>query len=98
MGSGLPEFPARPLPAPEAAPCGATMNEQAQTIMLGMRAMAKGAARGHDTSEIVWRGIVCHYYPMSNTYGWFYDSTDITRRLTRAGVISLINIELGEDG
>jgi hypothetical protein len=72
------------------------MNEQAQTIMLGMRAMAKGAARGHDTSEIVWRGIVCHYYPMSSTYSWFHDGTDITNRLTRDQVISLINIELEE--
>jgi len=70
-------------------------NDQAQTIMIGMRAMAKGAARGHDTSEVVWRGIVCHYYPLSRTYGWFHDgSKDITRRLTHSQVISLINIEL----
>jgi hypothetical protein len=72
------------------------MNEEAQVIMAGMLAMAKGQAGDNtNTQTVEWRGIICKYYPASDRISWFHKwSTDITRGLAHRQVISLINIEL----
>jgi len=71
--------------------------ERNERVYFAMRALAKANARGEKTSKVPVGDLTCAYFPLSGTYAWFAKGSDITKALTKRQVLSLINIELGEN-
>jgi hypothetical protein len=70
------------------------MNREANNIIGGMKAMARGQARSNMPQIIKWRSIICRYHPSDDRAYW--STTGSTKLLSRRQVTSLINIELAD--
>ena len=76
------------------------MNEEAEKIYQKIRAILRERGSRDITKpvEMKWHGLICVHYPTSNGFTWWPVGAprDITRKLRKGQVISLINIELVE--
>ena len=70
------------------------MNVQANAIIKGMQAMAKGKCDGLGTSVTTWLNFRCAWFPSSKRFAWYYGTKDITNTLTQVELLAMVKTEL----